>query len=200
MKRLILLAFITIITLLPIVADDSLDNRTYSYSNITSGYGAFITKEGVINSVDLGFSFNFASMDDSNKLGIGLGTRCDVLFGVGNKNKSYIGSNVLFGPYFHYNLDSNISLNLTVGPIFNFYFLEDLKNEQITIGPAIDCFATFTPSSFQNISFSVGALAAANFSLQNQATAFSIIPYVSINMNFLKSNFRPYPYEILVIF
>ena len=88
MKRLILLAFITIITLLPIVADDSLDNRTYSYSNITSGYGAFITKDGVINSVDLGFSFNFATMDDSNKLGIGLGTRCDVLFGVGNKNKS----------------------------------------------------------------------------------------------------------------
>ena len=127
MKRLILLAFITIITLLPIVADDSLDNRTYSYSNITSGYGAFITKDGVINSIDLGFSFNFATMDDSNKLGIGLGTRCDVLFGVGNKNKSYIGSNVLFGPYFHYNLDSNISLNLTVGPIFNFYFLEDLK-------------------------------------------------------------------------
>ena len=111
------------------------------------------TKDGVINSIDLGFSFNFATMDDSNKLGIGLGTRCDVLFGVGNKNKSYIGSNVLFGPYFHYNPDSNISLNLTVGPIFNFYFLEDLKNEQITIGPAIDCFATFTPASFQNISF-----------------------------------------------
>ena len=203
MKKLLLLVFLSIITLTTLFASDSIDEEIgfYTYSNITSGYGAFITEDKVLNSIDLGFSFNFASMNDTNTLAIGLGSRCDVLFGVGNKNnKAYIGVDVLLGPYFHFKMNKIVSFNLTVGPLFNCYFLDDSKNEKYTIGPGVDGFFTFTPPSFNDISFSIGSLAAVNFSLQNEATSFTLVPYVSINLHFTKSYYTPYPYGALVIF
>ena len=203
MKKLLLLVFLSLIALSTLFAEDTLDDELglYSYTNITSGYGAFITEKGVLNSIDLGFSFNFASMDDSNTFGIGLGSRCDVLFGVGNKNnKAYIGADVLVGPYFHYKMNKIISFNLTVGPVFNCYYSGGSKEEKYTIGPGFDGFITLTPPSFDNISFSVGSLAAVNFSLQNEATAFTVVPYVSIDLHFTKSYYTPYPYGALVIF
>ena len=58
---------------------------------------AIIQDGKLINTIDVGLSYNFAGMNDFRTLGIGLGSRFDALFGVGNKTpKNYIDCSFLF--------------------------------------------------------------------------------------------------------
>ena len=107
MKKILTIVLILVFTVFSLYAFDDLDDDDgfYSFSNITTGYGAvYNSNSGLINSIDLGFSFNFAGMDDTRSFGIGLGTRCDVLFGAGN-NRRFIGVDCLIGPFFNFRLN-----------------------------------------------------------------------------------------------
>lgn len=197
MKKIFIILLLSLVALVPLLADDFFDDDDddfYSYSNLTTGYGALIQEGKVLNSVDLGFSFNFAGMDRSRTFGIGLGTRFDVLFGVSNKNvKNYLGIDFIIGPFFHITMNRIVSLNITAGPFFNYYATGDRQeDEHFTIGPGVDASITLTPPSFDNISFSIGSLAAANFSLKDEPMSFSVVPYVAFNIHFTNSYYPPY--------
>ena len=196
MKKLLVILLLLLVAVVPLLADDFFDddNDFYSYSNITTGYGALIQDGKVLNSVDLGFSFNFAGMDLSRTFGIGLGSRFDVLFGVSNKDvKSYLGLACVVGPYFHIVMNRVVSLNATIGPFFNYYSTGDYKNdEHFTIGPGVDLSITLTPPSFNDISFSIGSLGSVNFSLKDEPISFSVVPYVSFDIHFSNAYYPPY--------
>lgn len=197
MKKIFVILLLSLIAVVPLLADDFFDDDDedfYSYSNLTTGYGALIKEGKVLNSVDLGFTFNLAGMDRSRTFGIGLGTRFDVLFGVSNKNvDSYIGLDFIIGPYFHIAMNRIVSFNITVGPFFNYYTIGNRQeDEHFTIGPGVDASITLTPPSFDDISFSIGSLGSANFGLTDEPVSFSIIPYVSFNIHFTNTYYPPY--------
>ena len=182
------------------MADDFDDDFDfYSYSSVNTGYGAIIQDGKLINTIDVGFSYNFASMNDFRTLGIGLGSRFDALFGVGNKTpKNYIDCSFLLGPFFHIVINRAIALNLTAGPLFGFYKDGNTRDdEHFTIGPAIDASITLNPQSFNSISFSFGTLAAVNFGFASEPVMYSVVPYVSFNMVFSNSYI---PYNSLIIY
>lgn len=197
MKKILCVLLLSLLVILPVVADDFFDDDDddfFSYSNITTGYGALVQSGKVLNSFDLGFSFNFAGMNNSRTLGIGLGSRFDVLFGVGNGGiDSYLSVDALIGPFFHIPFNRTVALNLTVGPFFNFYSTGSLSSdEHVSIGPAVDCSVSLTPPGFDGISFGIGSLFSANISLNDDPNSFSFIPYVAFNIQFSDSYYPPY--------
>lgn len=200
MKKILIILIISLVFVLPVMADDFDDDFDfYSYSSVNTGYGAIIQDGKLINTIDVGFSYNFASMNDFRTLGIGLGSRFDALFGVGNKTpKNYIDCSFLLGPFFHIVINRAIALNLTAGPLFGFYKDGNTRDdEHFTIGPAIDASITLTPQSFNSISFSFGTLAAVNFGFASEPVMYSVVPYVSFNMVFSNSYI---PYNSLIIY
>ena len=171
------------------------------YYNISTGYGALLSSNANYYTLDLGCTFNFAALNNTSSFGIGLGTRCDFLLGLNSSNtKKYAGVDVLVGPFFHVGINRALSLNITAGPLFYTYYVDNLSKERYAIGPGVDGAITITPPTFDNISFSFGSLVAAAFSLNNDPTSIFVVPYISFNIHFNQSYYTPYPYGALVIY
>lgn len=203
MKKILTIVLILVFTVFSLYAFDDLDDDDgfYSFSNITTGYGAVYNSDsGLINSIDLGFSFNFAGMDDTRSFGIGLGTRCDVLFGAGN-NRRFIGVDCLIGPFFNFRLNKATSINLTVGPDFGAYTYGN-NTDYFAIGPGADVSVVLTPPTMNVFSFAAGIVGSAKFPVSSYDSSmyFSAIPYVAFNFNFTPAPYYYYPYGALVIY
>lgn len=201
MKKLTVLLLI-ILAMLPLFAySEEEEYGTYSYYNISTGYGALLSSNANYYTLDLGCTFNFAALNNTSSFGIGLGTRCDFLLGLNSSNtKKYAGVDVLVGPFFHVGINRALSLNITAGPLFYTYYVDNLSKERYAIGPGVDGAITITPPTFDNISFSFGSLVAAAFSLNNDPTSIFVVPYISFNIHCNQSYYTPYPYGALVIY
>ena len=202
MKKILITIMILLIPVTAVFAYDDLDDGDdfYSFSNITTGYGAvYSTGDALYNSIDLGFSFNFAGLDYTRTFGIGLGSRFDILFGAGN-SRSYLGVDFLVGPFLTFSLSRMARINLTVGPDFGFYTYGD-RSEYYTIGPGADVSVVLTPPSLDFFSFAAGVVGSAKFQISSSVSGvcLSAIPYVAFNFNFTPTPYY-YPYGALVIY
>ncbi|MGN0907250.1 MAG: hypothetical protein ACI4NM_08885 [Bullifex sp.] len=202
MKKILAAILILLIPVTAAFAYDDLDDGDdfYSFSNITTGYGAvYYTNDALYSSIDLGFSFNFAGLDDTRSFGIGLGSRFDILFGVGN-SRNYLGVDVLVGPFFTFSLTRAAKINLTVGPDFGFYTFGG-RSEYYSLGPGADVSVVLTPPSLDFFSFAAGVVGSAKFPISSSVSdvCLSAIPYVAFNFNFTPTPYY-YPYGALVIY
>ncbi len=202
MKKILITVLILAVTLTSVFAYDDFDDEDYfySFSNITTGYGAvYLDRDAFYNTVDLGFSFNFAGLDDTRSFGIGVGSRFDVLFGAGN-SRNYLGVDFLVGPFLTFRLNRSTKINLTVGPDFGFYTFGG-RSEYYSIGPGADVSVVLTPPTLDIFSFAAGVVGSAKFSVSDSVSGvcISAIPYVAFNFNFTPTPYY-YPYGALVIY